>query len=403
MEEAGAGEHKAQRLLAALHLAVPVGDLSDEGLRERVVGLRRVIDGLGACLAESTHALALRGIPALDATVDAPAWLVRHASMSRAAGRAAARLGAGMAMSSALCRALHAGEIGPESALILLRARNPRTASCWDRDEDELVGWARRHPPDELVVVIRHWLAAVDPDGADPATDRSRNELSVAMVGGRGIVRGDLDAESAAVVTQALADTAGELWQASNGQVRAERSAAWWRAEALGEILRRAGTVADPDSARAPRPLITVVVDYADLIRPRGRLVALPTGGLLQAEAVRRLACDAGVARVVVGPASLPLDTGRTQRAPSPAQYRAVLARDRGCAIRGCNAPPWMCEIHHLQHWADGGATDVANLAMVCRREHRLAHEGGFGIQPHPDGGFHLVGPGRPGRLRQVA
>jgi hypothetical protein len=41
----------------------------------------------------------------------------------------------------------------------------------------------------------------------------------------------------------------------------------------------------------------------------------------------------------------------------TPAQRRALAARDLGCTARGCTRPPAMCDAHHLQHRADGGDT----------------------------------------------
>jgi len=33
-----------------------------------------------------------------------------------------------------------------------------------------------------------------------------------------------------------------------------------------------------------------------------------------------------------------------------------------------------------MQHWADGGATSLDNLVLLCRRHHRAVHEGGFAV-----------------------
>jgi hypothetical protein len=44
---------------------------------------------------------------------------------------------------------------------------------------------------------------------------------------------------------------------------------------------------------------------------------------------------------------------------------------------------------HHIRFWADGGATETQNLALLCRRHHKAVHEGGWsltGDPDHPDG-----------------
>ena len=37
--------------------------------------------------------------------------------------------------------------------------------------------------------------------------------------------------------------------------------------------------------------------------------------------------------------------------------------------------PARFCDAHHIQHWADGGKTDLANLRLLCARHHTAAHE----------------------------
>jgi hypothetical protein len=48
-------------------------------------------------------------------------------------------------------------------------------------------------------------------------------------------------------------------------------------------------------------------------------------------------------------------------------------------------------------HWAHGGSTGVDNLTLLCRRHHRLVHEGGIGVRRDADGRvtFHLLNGGR--------
>jgi hypothetical protein len=97
--------------------------------------------------------------------------------------------------------------------------------------------------------------------------------------------------------------------------------------------------------------------------------------GPIDAATVRRLACDASVTRVVLGPRSEPLDVGRRTAVVPPAIRRAVVVRDRRCRFPGCDRPPPWCDAHHVTHWGDGGATSVDNLVLLCRRHHRLTHE----------------------------
>ena len=47
-----------------------------------------------------------------------------------------------------------------------------------------------------------------------------------------------------------------------------------------------------------------------------------------------------------------------------------------GVGSPGCTAR--RCDAHHITHWCDGGRTSLDNLMLLCRRHHRLVHEGGF-------------------------
>ena len=81
-----------------------------------------------------------------------------------------------------------------------------------------------------------------------------------------------------------------------------------------------------------------------------------------------------------------PLEVGRTSRVVTAAQRAALVVRDGGCALAGCDRPPAWCEAHHLRHWLHGGPTNLENLALVCRAHHRAMHEGGWRLVRGPDG-----------------
>ena len=89
-----------------------------------------------------------------------------------------------------------------------------------------------------------------------------------------------------------------------------------------------------------------------------------------------RFACDAILQKVLLSTGGAVLDLGRDTRTVSRAQRRALNARDRGCVIPGCSAPPTWCEAHHVTWWRHGGRTDIDGLALTCGRDHTLIHLG---------------------------
>jgi HNH endonuclease len=98
---------------------------------------------------------------------------------------------------------------------------------------------------------------------------------------------------------------------------------------------------------------------------------------------------------VLGGVPSQPLDVGRSSRVISPAQRSALAVRDGGCVFPNCDRPLAWCEGHHLVPWLDGGPTDLANLALLCRQHHRTVHEGGWQLTRGPDGRFTATPPHR--------
>ncbi|MEN8040935.1 MAG: HNH endonuclease, partial [Actinomycetota bacterium] len=79
---------------------------------------------------------------------------------------------------------------------------------------------------------------------------------------------------------------------------------------------------------------------------------------------------------MVLGSESEPLDVGRKTRTIPAALRRAIEHRDGGCCTwPGCTAPASWCDVHHDQHWADGGVTSLANCRLLCRKHHTATHQ----------------------------
>ncbi len=92
----------------------------------------------------------------------------------------------------------------------------------------------------------------------------------------------------------------------------------------------------------------------------------------VSAETSRRLACDAAVVEVVEGAAGRVVRTGRRTRTVPMRMRRALEVRDQGrCAFPSCTHTRFL-DAHHVEHWADGGATELDNLVAPLRGNFRL-------------------------------
>ncbi|HEX4015174.1 MAG TPA: DUF222 domain-containing protein [Frankiaceae bacterium] len=175
------------------------------------------------------------------------------------------------------------------------------------------------------------------------------------------------------------------------------------RALALVQMCRHAMAHATGCNGElAGREAIVVGIDYESLKSAvgMGSTSSAAGGSPLPAAAIRRMACDADVIPAVLGSESQVLDLGRRSRLASPSQRMAVVLRDGGCVFAGCDLPPSFCQVHHRDHWIDGGCTDQCNLDLLCLRHHHLCHEGGWRMSIGPDAQrtpyFHPPRGGRP-------
>jgi hypothetical protein len=80
------------------------------------------------------------------------------------------------------------------------------------------------------------------------------------------------------------------------------------------------------------------------------------------------------------------LALGRRRRRPGSAIRRAARERDHGrCRFPGCESR--RVDLHHIQHWVNGGRTDLENLVSLCPFHHQAVHDRGYLIAVSPPGG----------------
>jgi hypothetical protein len=92
--------------------------------------------------------------------------------------------------------------------------------------------------------------------------------------------------------------------------------------------------------------------------------------------------------------ASLPLDVGKVTHTIPGYLRRAVIARDRRCAVPGCRARPSRCHVHHIKPRSQGGTTSLGNLVLLCEFHHLTAiHRWGWTIALNGDGTTTFASP----------
>jgi hypothetical protein len=258
-------------------------------------------------------------------------------------------------------------------------------------DERPLLEMAREHSVGRFGMDCTHARHAYDATAVlrefvDNA-ERNRCEFTDCE-GGFLAIRGYFDPVAAATLKTAVFPLAKR--SGSRDTRRFERRLA----DALVEVAAHAldaGAVPGSGGTRTHLQLTASVETVMGLEGSPGGV--LEHGGAIPAVTVQRLACDARVRRVLLGPGSAVIEVGRALRLPSVATRAALQARSGGCEWPKCDRPVAFTNAHHLVHWGQGGTTDVANLVLLCYRHHWMIHEGGWQLARNEKGHLLAIAP----------
>ena len=113
----------------------------------------------------------------------------------------------------------------------------------------------------------------------------------------------------------------------------------------------------------------------------------------ISSASLQRRACDCSVTRVLLSQESVVIDIGRSRRMITGPARKALNARDGHCRWPGCERPASWCDGHHIVHWIEGGTNEPNNLVLLCRRHHRMVHEGGWQLVKCDDGQIITLAP----------
>jgi hypothetical protein len=365
--------------------------MADEQLREFLPLAQKGINRLTAAQTRAVAAGEARQVQRADGMVSMKTWLTGHCRIS---GRAAADLvrdGRRLAGLPRLAAAYAAGAVTPAHVAAVTSAVTPARVLVADANgidlgttDAVLTDAAGALGPEDTAKAARRWVAGIDPDGAlDDAAGLPRVFRMAVSAHGRIYLSGHLDPVGGEFVHTALEAEMNGDRPAGDLRTHAERMG-----DALVALARRALRSGDLPTVRGSAAQVRVTIDWFALCAERGaRGVAggeLPFAGPITPETARRLACDAGVVRLLTDPARLPLDVGQEQRCATTAIRRSLELRDMHCVFTGCTMPSAWCDVHHVIHWAHGGPTSCENGALLCERHHTAVHEGGFTVARDP-------------------
>ena len=350
-------------------------------LGEDIRGLVRARNRLDAQLSRRIREFDRRQAHVDDGAVSAGSWLRWKAGMSESAARREVRSARALAHMPGTAAAFESGDLDTVRVAMLADARTV-DPDAFTTTEEALVDAATTQSHRNLRKVIAYWRQAVDGpkemQREQRLHDRRRLHISPTL-DGMFRLDAELDPEGGEIVRTAI-NALAEPW-GKDGED--PRSPAQRRADALIEISRDALDHKDLPVRGGRKPQVDVVVSLETLEGRFGHRAEIGDT-VITPETARRLLCDAAVSRIVTAGDSQILDVGRATRTIPAAIRRAVEIRDRRCRAAGCDRPPRWCDVHHLDHWADGGETKVERLVLLCRFHHRLIHLGLIELDPPP-------------------
>ncbi len=197
---------------------------------------------------------------------------------------------------------------------------------------------------------------------------------------GMAYVTGYLSAQDAATVMAALDAIAQETIHGRGGDTR---TADQRRADALVQLCSSALT--DPHLIRShgQRPAVQVTIAASTLMGLDQQPADLDGYGPITAAMGRKIASDESATwrLLITDDTGLVQKAGSTTYRPPADMTRTVIARDVHCVFPGCRKKAAHNDLDHVDAYQPGDETTTANLMSLCRRHHRLKHDGKWKVK----------------------
>ncbi|HVT41338.1 MAG TPA: DUF222 domain-containing protein [Acidimicrobiales bacterium] len=376
---------------AGLDLPTPLtsavlAHMDDVALMDEAAATSRQLAALAGRFMALTAELDRREGWRAEGATSLEAWMAERCGLAPSTARSYARVGERLFDLPHLAGALAEGTLSFDKVRVLAPAARPET-------EGTLVEVARTSSVRELAEVAR---SASPPTAAQSQKDHESR--SVRFNDACSTMTATLAPEAYAEVracleAKARSDARDDTQpDAVTQPLRLDQRLADALVDTLRAGSRGQTTSSSPYLVVAHVPLAVLTDDATDDASDPVLFGELEGGGLINAEVVRRLACDATVIVALDDDVGHTLYEGRSRRDPSPTQRREIQRRDRHCRFPGC-ANATFTNAHHIEPWTPRGPTDIDNLALLCVHHHARIHAKEWTMRGNANEELTFVGP----------
>jgi hypothetical protein len=342
--------------------------------QELAVGLRRMLDRLDVACTRALRAVASCPSPLPDGHISIASWWADAGVTAR--GEAGSRSAQQRVLDHLprFAEAVTDGSVGVAHLRVLAAAVTDDRVDFARRDDSVLTDAAVKLDVHRFRQLVRHWQALCDdalgnPSGDDDLEGRRRFRL-VQMRDGMWHVEGLLESAVGGALSASMS-------AASSPPAPGDTRTARQRAHDTFADLVAAFQRGDGSGVAAS---VSVIVDATT---GQGSTTA---GWVMPAWRRDWYLCECEVRMIAVSDTGEPIGVGANVKMVPVHVRAAVVARDRWCRFPGCDRPARWCDVHHLVPRAAGGTNAIRNLALLCRRHHRMVHRLSLRLRFEDDG-----------------
>jgi hypothetical protein len=345
-----------------------VAALSTNRLMELATEVSRHMASLAGLLSLFTGELDRREGWRTEGATSLEAWIVERLGLSVPTARAFGHVGERLFDLPSLASALSAGDLSFDKVRAVVDEATPET----DRDLSER---ARECSVAELRQLVGRQKANAAATTRDARSLRFNDTFQT--------VTAQFPSESYAEVRTALEAEAKRL--PSDGETP-------WDQRLCDAFLGVVRSTRAPNADSRFTVVIHAPIDI--LVDDECELTGeLERRGLISADTVRRIACDATVILAADDDLGHTMYEGRAHRYPTPTQRREIMRRDRHCRFPSCTNATFV-NPHHIKWWKPHrGTTDLPNLALLCEHHHHLVHSKAWTLSGDANEKLTFVGP----------